>query len=58
MTDSNVMTVEEAADYLKLNPRTVLLRFQLGELPARRIGRVWRTTREQLEAYLGGGQVR
>jgi len=37
-----VLTVREVADILKLHPRTVTKMVRSGELPASRIGRVWR----------------
>ena len=37
-----VLTVREVADILKLHPRTVTKMVRSGELPATRIGRVWR----------------
>jgi len=37
-----VLTVREVADILKLHPRTVTNLTRNGELPARRIGRIWR----------------
>jgi len=37
-----VLTVREVADILKLHPRTVTKMVRSGQLPATRIGRVWR----------------
>ena len=37
-----VLTVKEVAEILKLHPRTVTKMVRSGELPATRIGRVWR----------------
>jgi len=41
-TAVKVLTVQEVADILKLHPRTVTKMVRNGELPATRIGRVWR----------------
>jgi len=37
-----VLTVREVADILKLHPRTITKMVRSGEIPATRIGRVWR----------------
>jgi excisionase family DNA binding protein len=47
-----LMTVEEVAKYLQLNPQTVSRMAQRGELPAAKIGRHWRFRRETLDKFL------
>ncbi len=37
-----VLTVQEVADILKLHPRTITKMVRSGEIPATRLGRVWR----------------
>ena len=49
---SEVMTVEEAAQYLRMNPQTVYRRAEAGELPAIRIGRSLRFKRDLLDEWL------
>ena len=47
-----VMTIEEAAEILRVNPRTVLRRIHDGRLKAGRFGVQWRITREALLSSL------
>jgi len=49
---SEVMTVEELAEYLKLDPQTVYRRFRRGELPGVRIGRAVRFKRDVIDGWL------
>lgn len=51
MSDEGLLTVEEAAQYLKLNPRTVSNKAQRGEIPARKVGGHWRFQPEDLRTY-------
>lgn len=47
-----VLTVEEAAALLKLNPETVYRKARRGEIPAVKVGRSWRFPKEPLEEWL------
>lgn len=51
VTEEGLLTVEEAARYLKLHPRTVSNKAQRGELPARKIGGHWRFNPDDLRSY-------
>ena len=54
-----VLTLREAAAYLRLCPDTVKRRAQAGELPAAKVGRAWRFRRAELDAWLAdGGTIR
>ena len=55
MMSNEVMTIEEAASFLRLSKSTVYEYVRCGVIPARRIGRVWRLSRRALEEYLGEG---
>ena len=46
-------TVEEVAQYLRLDPDTVRVMARRGRLPGVRVGRVWRFSKERLDASLG-----
>ena len=46
------MTVEELAEYLKLDPQTIYRRFRRGELPGVKIGRAIRFKRDVIDAWL------
>jgi excisionase family DNA binding protein len=47
----DVMTIEEAAAFLRVNPETVRRHAQRGTLPARKVGG-WRFSRAALQAFL------
>ena len=47
-----VYTVEEVAKMLKVSEQTVRTLIREGEIPAKRIGRVWRIKKEDFEAYM------
>lgn len=50
----NVLTLAEAAELVKINPRTLVKLAASGKFPGRKIGNQWRFLRTELEAYLGG----
>jgi excisionase family DNA binding protein len=51
-TRKDVLTVGEAAEYLRLHEQTVYHLLRSGQLKGARIGRVWRIHRATLEAFL------
>ena len=50
-----VMTVEQAAEYLNLSDRTIRELLAVRRIPAARIGRVWRFRRRRLDEWLDNG---
>jgi len=46
------LTTEEVLGYLKVNPRTIYRLIRTGELPAVRIGRLWRFKRTDVDDWL------
>lgn len=50
--EQNVFTLTEAADFLRLHPRTIRREIDRGNLTAARLGRVWRITRADINTYL------
>lgn len=48
-----LVTVEEAAERLKLHPKTVIRHIRSGRLPARRIGKSYRIEQAKLDAFAG-----
>ena len=54
-SSSPVMTIKEAADYLKINVMTAYRLANSGQLPAVRIGRSWRFHKPTLDAFLQTG---
>lgn len=51
--DDEVMTLEEAAEYLKVHPTTLYRLVRRGQVPGRKMGGSWRFHRSGLEAWLG-----
>ena len=51
----DVLTLREAAAFLRCSPDTVKRRARAGDLPASKIGRAWRFRREDLDAWLANG---
>lgn len=49
-----VMTLEEAAAFLKLPKQTMYKLAQEGRIPGRKAGRQWRFHRDELERWLKG----
>lgn len=47
-----VYTVEEVAKMLKISDQTVRALIRSGELPAKRVGRVWRIKKTDFEEYM------
>jgi excisionase family DNA binding protein len=50
--DSDVLTLEEAAAYLRVHPRTLRMKASAGAIPGAKIGKVWRFHKRQLENWL------
>ena len=48
----NLLTCQEVAKYLKLNPATVLRKAKKGELPAIKIGRQFRFDKDHIDRWL------
>ena len=47
-----IMTVKQLAEYLKLNYQTVYKKVQKGEIPASKIGKVWRFQKSIIDHWL------
>ena len=54
MTAPKAYTIEEVAEILKVNPRTVNRMLERGELKGFKVGRLWRVSQTALEAYMSG----
>jgi excisionase family DNA binding protein len=50
----DVMTPEQAAEFLQVTSKDVLAAIEAGELKAKKIGEAYRISKANLEAYLGG----
>ena len=51
-----VITIQEAAQYLRVPLSSLYKLAQRGELPCQKIGRHWRFRREAMDRWLEGGQ--
>lgn len=49
---SGFMTVQEVADYLRLNKQKVYKLCQKGKLPAYKFGREWRYKKERIDQWV------
>lgn len=50
-----ILTAQEAAEYLKLHAETVKAKARQGLLPAAKVGREWRFRKPDLDAWLSNG---
>lgn len=53
MTAPLTLTVNQVARFLQVTPRTVRQAIEHGEVPAKKIGRVWRIPASFVTEYLG-----
>ncbi|NPV46021.1 MAG: helix-turn-helix domain-containing protein [Armatimonadetes bacterium] len=52
---SDIMTLQQTAEYLHLHPVTLRNKARNGEIPASKVGRQWRFSRAQLLAWIENG---
>ena len=52
MTDDPLMSVKELAAYLQVDISTVYLWSQRGQIPAMKVGNMWRYRRSEIEEWL------
>ncbi|MDR2020800.1 MAG: PTS sugar transporter subunit IIA [Treponema sp.] len=52
MTEDEILTIEEVARYLRVSERTVYDWAQRGEIPAGKIGTVWRFKKAEIEGWV------
>ena len=52
MMDDRLMSIKELAEYLQLDLSTLYLWSQQGEIPALKVGRVWRYRRSEVDDWL------
>ena len=51
MRDTEIMTLEEVAEYLKLKPQTIYAWAQEKKIPAAKLGKEWRFKRSILDEW-------
>jgi excisionase family DNA binding protein len=52
--EKEVLSADEAAEFLSVNPYTVRQKARLGEIPGRKVGKEWRFSRQALLEWLAG----
>jgi PTS system nitrogen regulatory IIA component len=52
MTDERLMSIKEVAEYLQVDMSTLYLWSQRGQIPAMKVGKMWRYRRSEIEAWL------
>ncbi len=55
---SDLLTPEEVAGYVRVNPQTIYRLLRSGKLPGAKIGHQWRVRKTDLDAYLHGRVAR
>lgn len=58
MLNTTVLTPNEAAKYLKVNPQVLEKYLRAGDIPARKIGRQWRINKLALDLWLAPEMTR
>lgn len=53
----DILTVDEAAGLLRVEPDIVLNLLMAGELPGRNVGGEWRTTKRALVSFIDGAPL-
>ena len=54
MIRRDILTLEEAAGYLRVHPQTVYRRLRAGTLPGAKVGDQWRLRKADLDEFLKG----
>lgn len=52
MTEERLMSIKEVAEYLQVDLSTLYLWSQRGQIPAMKVGKMWRYRRSEIEAWL------
>ncbi|MFN1270055.1 helix-turn-helix domain-containing protein [Pseudomonas aeruginosa] len=50
--ESDILTLDEVADYLKAGKRTIYRLAQQGKMPAFKFGGTWRFRRQELDVWI------
>jgi PTS system nitrogen regulatory IIA component len=57
MAEEQLMSVEEMAQYLNVNISTVYMWSQKGQMPAMKVGKMWRYRRSDIDAWLDANRT-
>ena len=52
MADDQLMSVKELAAYLQVDVSSIYLWSQRGQIPAMKVGKMWRYRRSEIDAWL------
>lgn len=52
--ENDVLTIKEAAAFLRCHPRTLQKLAIRGEVPAKKVGSLWRFSRQRLQEWMLG----
>ena len=52
MTDEPLMSVKDLAEYLQVDMSTIYLWSQRGQIPAMKVGKMWRYRRSEIDDWL------
>lgn len=55
--EKEVMTMEEASEFLRISRETLRKMIREGKIPARKAGREWRFSRQAILKWLESGQA-
>jgi excisionase family DNA binding protein len=55
--NNEILTVDQVAAYLKLSEATIYRMAKTGRIPAKRIGRSWRFSKELIDEWFRGGKL-
>ena len=50
----DIMNIDEVAEYLQLNKKSIYRLIKSGELPAKKVLNKWRFSRERVNEWIGG----
>lgn len=57
MTDRDILTIEEAAEFLQLGKRSVYKLAKAGRIPGKKVLNKWRFERESLKRWIREGTL-
>jgi len=52
----DILTLQEAAEYMKLSVYTIYIYARKGKIPAKKLGNRWRFSRISLEEFIRAGE--
>jgi len=56
--EKEILTIEEAADYLQIGKRSLYKLAKDGRIPGKKVLNKWRFEKESLKEWVGGGNKR